>query len=232
MKHLYDFENFNENKLDGELLEEGALATAVGTAALAFISLFGSAQANAQGYYPQLKDPTTNTTKADPKKEIAPVKVEDSEGTVYYTDGGLPHTFSDDRPGKFKLVKRTYISINDTKDFFPKKDPTSIGDTLYLTDFVRFVVRTGKNGIQWRREELRKSPTSKAESDVPGQQVVLIKNDLYKWTPVVMGRAKMAKLGTRAGSGDGQLPKGDHEKSCNPAWWQLGGFTGTHATYQ
>ena len=198
MKHLHNFENFNENKIynnesNDESLDEGALAQMAGTAALAFISLFGPAQAKAQGYYPQLNKPTTHITKADPKAEIAPVKVEDEDGIIHYLDGGLPHTFKDDRQGKFTKVKRTYISINDTKNFFPKKDPTSIGDTLYLTDFVRFVVRSGKNGIQWRREELRKSPTSKAESNIPGQQVVLINNDLYKWTPVTMGKAKMAR---------------------------------------
>ena len=201
MKHLYNFEEFvNENLTNQdfheEVIEEGKITRAAVSAVMAVAGLFGSPEgAEAQIPTFTIINPTEKNIESLESYK-APVKMEDQKGIVHYFNApgdDLPHTFKDDKPNKenYVKVKRNYIGLDKIDNMLPEEKPTRAGDTLYLTDLVRFVSRQSRisgKGLVWIREELCKTKAT------TGDDLVKIKDDFYKWTPIaIKGEVKTAK---------------------------------------
>jgi hypothetical protein len=221
-KHEYELADMCQSQLS-----EGKLARTLGTAALGAASLFGGMnKANAQ---------KTNIMNNDPNKQTSYNAAIDrmdnvqNRNTTYFGDPAYKNM--NDRPGSAKFTdttKREYISKEQIVDDLPEFYPDKLTDTVYLDDYTKYVARNSSQGLVWQKQILRKtSELNKYNDEKKGLEVVSGKDYYYKWTPVSASiplelRPKKKDLGTTAGSGNGQLPKGSRS-SCNPLFGKSAG---------
>jgi len=210
-------------------LNEGILGRTLGTAALGAASLFGGMnKANAQQ--------NTNIMNNDPNKQTSYNAAIDrmdnfqNRNTTYF--GNPANKNMNDRSGTAKFTdttKREYISKEQIVDDLPEFYPNKLTDTIYLNDYTKYVARNSSKGLVWQKQILRKTnELNQYNDEKKGLEIVNGKDYYYKWTPVSASiprelRTKKKDLGTTAGSGNGQFPKGYRDSSCNPLFGKSAG---------